>query len=483
MRLSKLAFLVAGLSGMAALAWERDARACGGCFVRPTERTVVTDHRMAFSVSTTQTVLWDQIKYQGNPNEFAWVLPVRSGAYIEASNDAWFAALDASTQPIISGPAYRGGGYGCGLAGCSASGGGNASNGVPGDQVQILSQQVVGPYETVTLRSSNGEALTSWLTAHSFAIPANIQPTIDAYTSEGFDFIALRLAPRCGEQSMRPVRIVTPGADATLPLRMVAAGVGAQVGITLYVIGEGRYRPQNFPEAVIDDFELRWDRSANRSNYAELSQSLMAQANGHTWLTEYAQEPDLSGRGYPYYSGSYYGGNPGLADAYYGLCQSPSTGGGGRTSPCAPVPPDASVDDADTSDAATDAEAAEAGTGFSEPDAGIPSYGGYTCPGFDDLTVAARGITGTVWVTRMRALLPSNALAEGDLRLEASPVQTTVTNVHSATLYGDESGATSSTGGACRSGVRGRAPFAGAFVAGLAALAAAGLLRRRTRRS
>ena len=30
------------------------AEACGGCFVQPTERTVVTDHRMALSISTTQ---------------------------------------------------------------------------------------------------------------------------------------------------------------------------------------------------------------------------------------------------------------------------------------------------------------------------------------------------------------------------------------------------------------------------------------------
>jgi hypothetical protein len=56
------------------------AEACGGCFVQPSERTVVTDHRMALSISTTQTVLWDQIRYSGDPAEFAWVLPVRAGA-------------------------------------------------------------------------------------------------------------------------------------------------------------------------------------------------------------------------------------------------------------------------------------------------------------------------------------------------------------------------------------------------------------------
>ena len=47
---------------------ERDARACGGCFHPPTETdSVITDHRMVLTVSSTQTTLYDQIRYQGNP--------------------------------------------------------------------------------------------------------------------------------------------------------------------------------------------------------------------------------------------------------------------------------------------------------------------------------------------------------------------------------------------------------------------------------
>ena len=48
---------------------------------------------------------------------------------------------------------------------------------------------------------------------------------------------------------------------------MVAAGVGANVGIQLYVISEGRYHPQNFPDATIDFSQLAWDPSQQRSNY------------------------------------------------------------------------------------------------------------------------------------------------------------------------------------------------------------------------
>ncbi|MEO6575942.1 MAG: hypothetical protein ABIP89_18965, partial [Polyangiaceae bacterium] len=123
---------------LAMLAHEGRANACGGCFhgpppVSPTEvESVITDHRMAFSISPTQTVLWDQVRYTGNPIEFAWVLPIRPGARVELASNQWLAALDASTETTISGPLPKqcsngsfvgggGGGGGCGFGSSTAS--------------------------------------------------------------------------------------------------------------------------------------------------------------------------------------------------------------------------------------------------------------------------------------------------------------------------------------------------------------------------
>ena len=281
------------------VAGEPSAQACGGCFHPPaSESTVVTDHRMAFSISQTQTVLWDQIRYTGDPKEFAWVLPIHPGARLELSRDEWLAALDASTQPVITAPQQggfggadegEGCGGGCGSSAMTASASGRSDP----RPVEIVNQQVIGPYETVTLHATDPKALETWLLGHGYAIAPNVQPVIDAYTNEGFDFSALRLAPGQGVRAMRPVRVVTPGADLSLPLRMIAAGVGANVGITLYVISEGRYHPQNFPDATVDDSRLVWDFNQSRSNYQELSLAAMAAADGRGWLTECAQKPAL----------------------------------------------------------------------------------------------------------------------------------------------------------------------------------------------
>lgn len=420
MRLGFGGALVA-LAGVALCLVDADAEACGGCFAASTEVTVVTDHRMALAVSTQQTVLWDQIRYSGDPREFAWVLPVRDGATIDVAKDEWFSALDTLTQTVVY-PPGRSTMPTC-LGGCSASSEGYADDrggaGQSPETVSVLGEKVVGPYESVTLRAIDPDALVSWLGAHGYAIPESVRPVVDAYQREGFDFIAIRLRPGCGVRSMKPVRVTTPGADPTLPLRMVAAGAGASVGLTLYVVSEGRWRPQNFPEARVDDAKIVWDVAQGRSNYAELSRAAMASGGGRAWLAESAD------------------GVGGLTGLYYSYCSRPpsggTTGGAPPKDPCprADAGADAETDadagtDADA-DAETDANATDANAGDAAPDPRGP------CAGFDDLDVAMRGLhPGDIWITKLRAELPRSALSE-DLRLEPSPSQSAVSSIHTAT--------------------------------------------------
>jgi hypothetical protein len=300
-----------------------DARACGGCFHEPpknvnqgSQSTVVTGHRMALSVSLDRTILWDQIQYAGDPQGFAWVLPVRPGATLSLANDALFEALDAATATTIAspritcpgvdeygpGPVSRGGcSFGCGAAaeayGGAGGGTGNGSvhGGDPPDPVTVVHQASVGPYETVTIHSAVPGALYDWLKSHGYAVDAAISPIIDAYEKEGFDFIALRLTPGEGVREMQPVRVTSPGAAPVLPLRMVAAGTGANVAITLFVIGEGRWETKNFPGVEITDQDLSWDFKAVTSDYSTVRQTKLAASDGRTWLTTYALHDALFG--------------------------------------------------------------------------------------------------------------------------------------------------------------------------------------------
>jgi hypothetical protein len=290
------AVVVAGL-----VASERDASACGACFAPQGEtNSVVTDHRMVLSVSPQQTTLYDQIRYSGSPSSFAWVLPIAGQVEIGLSADILFGALDILTQTQVVEPPRNcpappascqnqygeGDSFGsrapsAGFADAGSSGGGGVS---------VIAQQTVGPYETVQLRSTDPNALNDWLTQHGYSIPQEMQPVIAAYVADHYDFLALKLVPGAGVQSMRPVRVTSKGASPVMPLRMVAGGTGQTVGITLWVIGEGRYEPQNFEFFHIEDKDIVWDWATSSSNYKDLRAAQTKLFEGKAWEIESATQ-------------------------------------------------------------------------------------------------------------------------------------------------------------------------------------------------
>ncbi len=284
LHLACLASLVVG----SALLYERSAEACGGCFVPPENNTVVTDHRMILSVGQGQSTLYDQIRYQGSPESFAWVLPISGEAQVGLSADVVFSAIDSMTQvSVVAPPRNCAPPPNCNAArdsAPSAAGGAFADSGAPG--VTVTKQEVVGPYETVQLQATNPQALNEWLATNGFSIPNDVKPVVAAYVTEHFNFLAMKLKPGATVRSMRPVRVTTPGSTVTLPLRMVAAGTGAVVGISLWVLAQGRYEATNFPMFSIKSEDLAWDWVANASNFKQLRAQKTAATGGRGWELE-----------------------------------------------------------------------------------------------------------------------------------------------------------------------------------------------------
>jgi hypothetical protein len=285
----------AAMAAMAAVAvtGERDARACGGCFHPPTQvATDITDERMLLSVSPAQTTLFDQIQYAGSPSQFAWVLPIHGTVTVGLSADVLFDSIDVLTatqitQPPSSCPPAPCTGFGLGTAGVTSATAADAGE-ETGELsvVTVTKQQNVGPYATVQLQATDSSALDNWLLQNGFAIPPDVAPVIAEYVAEGFDFLAMKLLPNQGVQAMRPVRVTMPGASLSLPLRMAAVGTGAIVGITVWIVADGRYEPQNFPFFHIDDSALVWDWSASLSNYTTLRVQNEAAINNGGWEIE-----------------------------------------------------------------------------------------------------------------------------------------------------------------------------------------------------
>jgi len=311
LRVSIFALAAAGLITLV----PADAHACGGCLNAqpPTEAdagsttqspSVVTDHRMVLSLTGGATTLWDQIEYAGDPEEFAWVLPIRGKVTVGLGSDAFVDALDKKTAPSIIGPrvlcnappqpsmSSSGGGntdfggsgsdFGCGCGSSSdtaaafspsadaalsdTAAGGNSLD-PPDEGVVVTERAAVGPYETLQISGTDTESIVGWLRRNNYEIPANVEPILTRYVTEGFDFLAVRLRPGIGVHAMRPIRVSWPGSAPMLPLRMVAAGVGERVGIKLFVLGDGRWKTKNFDTFTIPEDRLVWDFNFGRSSY------------------------------------------------------------------------------------------------------------------------------------------------------------------------------------------------------------------------
>jgi hypothetical protein len=379
----------------------RDARACGGCFTPPPVQeaeSVITDEKMILSVSTTQTTLYDQIEYSGSPASFAWVLPIKGTVKVGLSADILFQTIEQLTAtevqqpPTNCPPPPTCGNSGFGLSAPSASG---AAAEDAGAAVTVTAQAQVGPYETVQLHSTDGSALTNWLAAHGYQIPASTKPIIDAYVTDGFDFLALKLIPGAGVQAMQPVRVTSQGAAPSLPLHMVAVGTGPTTGITIWVIADGRWAPKNFPTFTIKDSEIAWDWVTSSSNYESLRLAKEATFGGRGWQIESSLELNQESITQTLEQAIEYGGG-----GVGGYTAAPTVAGDGGT---------------------TDAASVDAGDNAG--DAGVAAAAA-------DLAVLFNGISGgSARFTRMRSDVAKSALSV-DMALEASTDQSELSNIH-----------------------------------------------------
>ena len=263
---------------------ERRAHACGGAFFEDPTTVHVTAHRMAISIAADRTIIWDQIQYQGDPKDFAFVFPVPPGSSVELGDDAWLTALDAYTSPVIYAPRDSNVG-GCTLMGCAASenttaGGASARGKGPNAALSV------GPYEVSTVTPKTAAELLATFTQAGLTVPAGADAIVSSYLAAGMSFVVMRLRPGCGERSIVPVRIVMPGSRPMVPLRLASIGSVGAVDVEVFVLGDQRWAPLSYPEGAIDFSALRADSVSN--NYEELASAVFASGQGRAFMTELA---------------------------------------------------------------------------------------------------------------------------------------------------------------------------------------------------
>jgi MYXO-CTERM domain-containing protein len=283
--------LTAAVAALALLATPRRAEACGGCLSPVEAVTTVDSHRMVVALGVEETVLWDQIIYSGDPEDFVWVLPVTGPEVsVELADPAFFDWIDSASSPTVQpvNPVQTFCGSSTSGFGCGSTSAGADDGGGPSDKVTVSNRETVGPYETVTITSEDPMALYEWLQENGYQVTEDARPAIDDYVDAGFSFVALRLAPGEGVSAMQPIRVRYPSFMGTFPLKMVVVGARGVLNLSLWVIAEQRYEVFNYGTVEIDAADLQWNWDTNTSNYNEVFEQTAAESGNRAWIAEYA---------------------------------------------------------------------------------------------------------------------------------------------------------------------------------------------------
>ncbi len=281
---------------------QQEARACGGtfCDAGPQQMPVdQTGENILFVMEEGTVEAHVQIQYQGDPQSFAWVVPVMAVPEVEAGSDALFSELLAATVPtfVLNTRFDDCGGGGRGLnLGCSADAADAGSAGGRGDGADeddwpdptVVIRGVAGAFEYAVLDGGTTQGVVQWLEDNGYAQDDEAPELLDSYLSKGFLFVAFKLRGGEGVEEIHPVVLRYPGDEPCVPIRLTRIAARDDMGIRAFFLGQERVVPTNFRSVEINESRIDWVGLG--SNYeAVVTQAVDAEgSDGHGFVTEYA---------------------------------------------------------------------------------------------------------------------------------------------------------------------------------------------------
>ncbi len=279
------AFAMAGLAAAVTVVWAHPARACGGFFCN-SQPISQSGEQIAFAVDGDAVDAHVQITYAGEAPKFAWVVPVQQKPTLSVGSAAFFTYLASLTQPTYQ-LEYTAGSQ------CQMYFAEDAAGGIPpspsnggGKGVEVVSQESVGPYEAATLKATDADALTQWLTDNGYNLTVQGAAALKPYVGPTYYFVALKLQSGKSTGDLRPIVLHMEGSKPCIPIRLTAIAADPNMPITAYFLSSGRAVPMNFEHVVLNEQRIDWLNYG--SNYTSVAQAAVKEAGGHAFLTEFA---------------------------------------------------------------------------------------------------------------------------------------------------------------------------------------------------
>jgi hypothetical protein len=207
-----------------------------------------------------RTVLTMANDYQGDPKEFALVVPVPTVLQkdqIHVADGALVAHLDAYTAPRLveyfdDNPCRRemerleSTGY---VGGMPAPMAAEASADRLG--VRIEAQYTVGEYDILILSAEQSDGLVTWLKGNGYRIPEGAEDVVGSYLRQGMKFFVAKVnlgeQAKLGFSELRPLQIAFESPKFMLPIRLGTVNAKGPQELLIYALTRtGRVETTNY---------------------------------------------------------------------------------------------------------------------------------------------------------------------------------------------------------------------------------------------
>ncbi len=275
------------------------ASACGGFFCNSNEPVNQADETILFAREGDQVEMHVQIRYAGPPVGFGWLLPVPADVETAVSTDQLFTRLDQRYTPRFRLRTEY-------ADGCEppppepeeflADAGMFAPDmAAPGpDGVNVLSREAVGPYDRVILQADAVGPLLDWLAENGYQVPLGGDERLADYVDSSV-FVALKLLPGADSDDIRPLRLRFTAPAPAIPIRPTAVAATPDMGVVVYMLGDGRAVPRNYLHVQVNEATIAWERGG--ANYRDaVSHAVDEAADGRAFVTDYAGGLDQLGQ-------------------------------------------------------------------------------------------------------------------------------------------------------------------------------------------
>lgn len=252
------------------------------------------------------------ITYNGEPEQFAWLVPAPAVPELSLSSTALFGFMNAMTEPeelFLEWDACPTSAYTCNTLaaqpciepenprkpnspGPSDDDLGEESDGETYTEpidVSVLSQEVVGDYETIVFSAEEASVTVDWLVDNGFIVNETMAPFMQPYLDAGMVFVAAKLVPGADLDSIHPLKMTFPAERPMIPLMLTAVAAEPELTVTAWIYGDERYVPVAQPLVDLDSSSLTY--VGERSNYPMALSRLIDEAGGAAFVTEFFGPP------------------------------------------------------------------------------------------------------------------------------------------------------------------------------------------------